>query len=192
MGTINNVEKFDANFFNLSFEQTHTLDSMSRMLLEHTYEAIIDAEINPKQLRGRNTAVIIRTCFIESQKKFMYKNPKVEGLGIVGCSKSIQPNMLSRFLDLKGPSYTVDTACSSSLHAMALGYRHIMSGECDDAIIGATNLCLNPDINLQFFRLGILSPDSYCKPFDTAANGYSRSETVSVLYLQQAKNVKRI
>ncbi|XP_072763054.1 fatty acid synthase-like [Anoplolepis gracilipes] len=192
MGTINNVEKFDADFFNLSLEQAHTLDSMTRMLLEHTHEAIIDAGINPKQLRGKNTAVIIGTCFIESQKKFMYENPQVDGLGIVGCSKSMQANMLSHFLDLKGPSYTVDSACSSSLYAMALGYYHIMSGQCDDAIIGASNLCLNPIMNLQFLRLGALSSDGFCKPFDTTASGYSRSETVSALYLQKAKNAKRI
>jgi len=65
--------------------------------------------------------------------------------------------MLSYLLDLKGPSYTIDTACSSSLYAIALGYHDIMSGRCEDAIIGASNLCLNPIINLQFSRLGIFN-----------------------------------
>lgn len=37
-----------------------------------------------------------------------------------------------------------------------------------------------------------MSPTGYCRPFDTAANGYSRSETVAVMYLQKAKNAKRI
>ncbi|XP_029659420.1 fatty acid synthase-like isoform X2 [Formica exsecta] len=192
MGVINNVEKFDADFFNVPFKQVHTLEPMTRMLLEHTYEAIIDAGINPKQLRGKNTAVIIGTSFLESQNKFMYENLQVDGLGIVGCSKSTTANMISNLLDLKGPSYTVDTACSSSLYAMALGYRDIMSGRCEDAIIGTSQLCLNPVVTLQFSRLGVLSSDGYCKPFDNAASGYSRSETVSVLYLQKAKNAKRI
>lgn len=43
-----------------------------------------------------------------------------------------------------------------------------------------------------YFILGVLSSDGCCKPFDTAASGYSRSETLSVLYLQKAKNAKRI
>lgn len=77
MGTIYNVEKFDADFFNMSFEEAHTLDAMTRMVLEHTYEAIVDAGINPKQLRGKNTAVIMGTCFMESQQ-IMYENPEVE------------------------------------------------------------------------------------------------------------------
>ncbi|XP_018317046.1 fatty acid synthase, partial [Mycetomoellerius zeteki] len=46
--------------------------------------------------------------------------------------------------------------------------------------------------NLLFGRLGVLSPTGYCRPFDSAANGYSRSETVAVIYLQKAKNAKRI
>jgi len=78
MGTINNVEKFDADFFNVSFKQAHTLDSMTRILLEHTYEAIVDAGINPKQLQGKNTAVIIGTSILESQGNFMYENLQVE------------------------------------------------------------------------------------------------------------------
>lgn len=78
MGTINNVEKFDAGFFNVCFMQAHTLDSMTRILLEHTYEAIVDAGINPKQLRGKNTAVIIGTSFLESQERFMYENLQVK------------------------------------------------------------------------------------------------------------------
>jgi len=37
MGTINNAEKFDADFFGLSFEQTHTLLLEARLLLEYSY-----------------------------------------------------------------------------------------------------------------------------------------------------------
>ena len=74
IGIINNMEKFDADFFGLSFEQAHVLVPEGRMLLEHSYEAIIDAGINPKQLRGKNTAVIIGTSYIEGQEKFLYEN----------------------------------------------------------------------------------------------------------------------
>jgi len=64
--------------------------------------------------------------------------------------------VISRLLDLKGPSYVIDTACSSSLSALDVGYHYIMSGKCEDAIIGTANLCLHSATNLHFFRLGIL------------------------------------
>ncbi|XP_039312468.1 fatty acid synthase-like [Solenopsis invicta] len=38
----------------------------------------------------------------------------------------------------------------------------------------------------------VLSPKGYCRLFDIAANGFSRSDTVGVIYLQKAKNAKRI
>jgi len=78
MGTINNIEKFDADFFGLSFELAHTLSPESRLLLEHSYEAVIDAGFNPKQLRGKNTATIIATCYVETQKKLLYEDLQVE------------------------------------------------------------------------------------------------------------------
>lgn len=43
-----------------------------------------------------------------------------------------------------------------------------------------------------FYFLGVLSSDGYCRPFDIAADGYARSETVAAIYLQKAKNAKRI
>ncbi|KYN49985.1 Fatty acid synthase [Cyphomyrmex costatus] len=78
MGIINKVEKFDADFFGLSFEQTHLLPPEMRLLLESTYEAIIDAGINPKQLRGKNTAVIIGTSIIAAQTDLLYTETEVK------------------------------------------------------------------------------------------------------------------
>lgn len=43
-----------------------------------------------------------------------------------------------------------------------------------------------------FYFLGVLSSDGCCRPFDIAADGYARSETVAAIYLQKAKNAKRI
>ncbi|KAL6430383.1 hypothetical protein ACFW04_007806 [Cataglyphis niger] len=39
---------------------------------------------------------------------------------------------------------------------------------------------------------GVLSRDGRCKCFDTDADGYARSEAITVVYLQKAKNAKRI
>jgi len=39
---------------------------------------------------------------------------------------------------------------------------------------------------------GVLSSDGRSKSFDADADGYSRSETICVVYLQKAKNAKRI
>ncbi|XP_044017899.1 fatty acid synthase-like [Aphidius gifuensis] len=191
-GKINNVGKFDALFFGVHFKQAHTMDPMCRMLMEHAYEAIIDAGVNPRQLRGSRTGVFIGACFSESEKTWFYEKLQVNGFGITGCSRAMLANRLSYWLGITGPSYTVDSACSSSLFAIEHAYRAIRNGQCDAALVGGANLCLHPYVSLQFSRLGVLAPDGRCKSFDADANGYARSETVSVAYLQKSKDAKRI
>ena len=39
-------------------------------------------------------------------------------------------------------------------------------GLCDSAIVGSGNLCLHPYISLNYFRLGVLSRQGTCRPFD--------------------------
>ncbi|XP_053598737.1 fatty acid synthase [Microplitis demolitor] len=191
-GKINNVGKFDALFFGVHFKQAHTMDPMCRMLMEHAFEAIVDAGVNPRHLRGTRTGVFIGACFSESEKTWFYEKLQVNGFGITGCSRAMLANRLSYWLGVTGPSYTVDSACSSSLFAMEHAYRAIRNGQCDAALVGGANLCLHPYVSLQFSRLGVLSADGRCKSFDADANGYTRSETVSIAFLQKAKDAKRI
>ncbi|XP_046609412.1 fatty acid synthase-like isoform X1 [Neodiprion virginianus] len=191
-GKVNNIEKFDAEFFEVHFKEAHTMDPAARMILEHTYEAIIDAGVNPRQLRGTNTGVFVGACYSESEKSWLYTDLQTNGLGIPGCCRAMMANRISHWLGCTGPSYTVDTACSSSLFAMDHAYRAIRTGECQDAIVVGCHLCLHPHLSQQFFLLGVLSADGRCKSFDNEGNGYCRSEAVCTIYLQKSKDARRI
>ncbi|CAH2232242.1 jg2964 [Pararge aegeria aegeria] len=191
-GKINNVNKFDASFFGVHFKQAHTMDPMCRILLEKAYEAVIDAGLNPKELRNTKTGVFIGACFSESEKTWFYEKMQVNGFGVTGCSRAMLANRISYWLGVTGPSYTVDSACSSSLYALEHAFRAIRDGHCDSAIVGGSNLCLHPYVSLQFSRLGVLSPDGKCKSFDNKANGYARSEAIVVILLQKAKDARRV
>ncbi|KAK0074530.1 hypothetical protein PV325_008186, partial [Microctonus aethiopoides] len=143
-GKLNDIGKFDALFFGVHFKQAHTMDPMCRMLMEHAYEAVIDAGINPRQLRGTKTGVFVGGSFSESEKTWFYEKMQGNGFGLTGCSKAMLANRISYWLGLTGPSYTVDTGCSSSLFAMEHAYKAIRSGQCDAALVGGANLCLHP------------------------------------------------
>ncbi|KAL2719273.1 fatty acid synthase-like [Vespula squamosa] len=192
IGKINNIEKFDASFFDIDFKQAHTMDPMGRMLFEHTYEAIVDAGINPKDLRGTRTGVFIGSCFSDTEKTWFYEKIRTNGFGLISYNKATLANRISHWLGISGPAHNVDTACSSSLFAMEHAYRAIRSGQCDYAIVGGSNLCIHPYVSMQFKRLGVLSQDGHCRCFDEDASGYVRSEASAVAFLQKAKNAKRI
>ncbi|KAF9823811.1 hypothetical protein SFRURICE_006662 [Spodoptera frugiperda] len=148
--------------------------------------------VNPKELRDTKTGVFVGACFSESEKTWFYEKMQVNGFGITGCSRAMLANRISYWLGVTGPSYTVDSACSSSLYALEHAFRAIRDGHCDAAIVGGSNLCLHPYVSLQFSRLGVLSPDGRCKSFDNSANGYARSEAIVVVFLQKAKDSRRV
>ncbi|XP_069675926.1 fatty acid synthase-like [Periplaneta americana] len=192
-GKLLDVAKFDASFFGIHYNQAHVMDPLCRMLLERTYEAIVDAGINPRLLEGKRVGVIFGTSFSESERTWLLENKQENNVfAITGCNRAMFPNRISYWLGINGPSYTVDTACSASLYAIEHGYRAIRDGLCDAAIVGGSNLCLHPYISLQFSRLGILSPEGKCRCFDKDANGYARSEAICVVFLQKASEAKRI
>ncbi|KAL0116828.1 hypothetical protein PUN28_010028 [Cardiocondyla obscurior] len=190
-GKIYGVRKFDAQFFHIPCYEAHMMDPMSRLLLERAYEAVIDAGINPKQLRGSRTGVFVGTCCSESEVNWFFDKPKETHFGLA-YYKNMQANRISYYLGLTGPSHCLDSACNSSLVALECAYQSLINDRCDNALVGGSQLCLHPYMSLQFSRLGILSPDGRSKVFDVNANGYARSEAISVVYLQKAKNAKRI
>ncbi|KAJ2952057.1 hypothetical protein O0L34_g4320 [Tuta absoluta] len=191
-GKIYDVQKFDAEFFGYHFKQAHTLNPLSRLLLERVYECLIDAGVNPGELRGTNTGVFLGACISESEKEWTYEKFEITDHQSKGAFHALVANNVSEWLGLKGPSYTVDTACSSSLFALDHAYKSIRDGYCDAAIVGGLNLCLHPSMSLLFYRMGILSDDGRCKSFDNRANGYARSESIVACYLQRAKDSRRV
>lgn len=61
-------------------------------------------------------------------------------------------NRVSYALGFHGPSLVLDTACSSSMYALDIAFSHIRSGQCDAAIVGGSNLLLEPGISLNGAR----------------------------------------
>nr|XP_034178573.1 fatty acid synthase [Osmia lignaria]XP_034178581.1 fatty acid synthase [Osmia lignaria] len=191
-GKLKDLKSFDATFFGVHAKQANVMDPQLRMLLEATYEAIVDAGINPNDIRGSKTGVFIGVSSSESDEYWTGDPELVNGYGLTGCCRAMFSNRISYTFDFTGPSYALDTACSSSLYAMHQAIAAIRAGECDSAIVGGCNLLLKPTASLQFHRLSMLSPDGTCRAFDADGKGYVRSEAVSVVFLQKSKNARRV
>ncbi|NXC72710.1 FAS synthase, partial [Anhinga anhinga] len=191
-GKLNDLGKFDASFFGVHAKQAHTMDPQLRMMLEVSYEALLDGGINPATLRGTDTGVWVGTSGGEAGEVYSRDPESLLGYSLTGCQRGMLANRLSYFYDFKGPSLTVDTACSSSLVALENAYKAVLHGWCSTALVGGVNILLRPNTSVQFMKLGMLSPSGACKAFDASGDGYCRSEAVVVIVLTKRSLAKRI
>ncbi|CAG2114266.1 unnamed protein product, partial [Medioppia subpectinata] len=191
-GKIKDLSKFDAQFFGVHGKQANLMDPQARLLLELTYEAMVDAGVNPQTMRGTRTGVYVGASVSEVEEGLAMDISKVSGYALTGCSRSMFANRVSYTFDLQGPSYSMDTACSSSALAINQALLGLRTGQCDAAIVGGVSICLRPVSALQFHKLNMLAVDGKCKFLDESANGYVRAETCSVIFLQKKSEAKRI
>ena len=78
IGVIDNIKKFDRVFFGVHQELTKALDPVSRMLLEDTFAAIMDAGINPRTLKGKNIGVFTASSISETEKILFNRRTQVK------------------------------------------------------------------------------------------------------------------
>ncbi len=187
-GFIDDVDKFDSLFFNISPREAQILDPQERLFLEVAWEAIEDAGYYPESLARVDGSAKIGV-FVGALWA-MYQILGVEGKH-AGTTK-IAPhsflwsiaNRVSYWMNFSGPSLTVDTACSSSLTAVYLACEAIHSGQCSAAIVGGVNLDLH-QAKLDINRAGgALSVDGISRAFGKGANGYVAGEGVGALFLK--------
>lgn len=58
-GKIKNIDKFDSSYFSTLTLLADAMDPQARIMLETTYEAVVDAGISPQTLRGSKTGVYV-------------------------------------------------------------------------------------------------------------------------------------
>ena len=85
----------------------------------------------------------------------------------------------------------IRTACSSSLTGLHEACIAIQEGECESAIVGGTNIILNPHMTSALSGQSVMSPDGRSKTFDAAANGYARAEGVVAIHVKKLSEAIR-
>jgi acyl transferase domain-containing protein/acyl-CoA synthetase (AMP-forming)/AMP-acid ligase II/pimeloyl-ACP methyl ester carboxylesterase len=190
-GFIEDVDKFDPQFFGITPREAQSIDPQQRLLLEVSWAALENAAIANDSLAGSKTGVFIGISSSDySQLRFHY-GVDIDAYAGTGNAHSIAANRLSYLFDLKGPSLAVDTACSSSLVAVHLASQSLKTGECDQAIAGGVNLMLSPELTQTFSMAGMMAEDGRCKTFDAAADGYVRGEGCGVVILKRLEDAQR-
>ena len=186
-GFLQQVDGFDAPFFDISPREAMNLDPQQRLLLEVSWETLEQANTPPSQLFGSLTGVFIGICTSDYAKLVLGtgNTESIDAYYGTGNALSVAAGRLSYTLGLTGPSLAVDTACSSSLVAVHLACQSLRNQECDQALAGGVNLLLSPENSITFSRARMMAADGRCKTFDQAANGYVRGEGCGVVLLKR-------
>ncbi|RDW73588.1 reducing type I polyketide synthase [Coleophoma crateriformis] len=161
---LQDIGLFDAPFFNVSAEEAKAMDPQLRLQLETCYEALENG-----------------TDYSESMMRDIETLPRYSATGTGGAMLA---NRVSYFFDLKGPSLTVDTGCSTSLVALHLACQSIRAGESEAALVGGSNIILNPDMLITLSNMGFLSSEGRSFAFDHRANGYGRGEGAACIVIK--------
>ncbi|PIM67233.1 polyketide synthase [Streptomyces sp. JV178] len=174
-GFLDDVEDFDARFFDFFPKQAEVLDPQARWLLRTTWEALESAGLPPRRLPP-STGVFVGASY-QHYREYNIP-PELDAHSGLGNHNAFLANRLSHFMDLRGPSMTVDTLCSSSLVALHTAVRSIGNGECEQAIVAGVRVAMSPLHYVAMRNLRALSASGASRAFDAAADGFVPGEGV--------------
>ena len=165
---LDNIEAFDAPFFNISPTQARLLDPHVRHTLEKVVHAFEDAEVPLDELSGTQTGIFIGQWQGDSYGISSPSTTKTCDNPYYGTGRnsSTTAGAVSMFLDTHGPALTVNTACSSSLVALHLAIQSLQKRESSPyAIVVGVNILLDREMHQHLASVGILNSQGKCQPF---------------------------
>lgn len=188
LGVLDDADKFDALFFNISPKEARLMEPQQRVFLQNAWACLEDAGYAPSSLSETRCGVYVG-CSGSGYGIGRINEASTHAL--MGHTTSILPARVSYHLNLRGPCMAIDTACSSSLVAMAEACTSLAFGSCDMALTGGVNVFASPVFSQMAIAGGMLSADGRCFTFDHRANGFVPSEGVGVFLLKRLSDARR-
>nr|AAY00026.1 SA1_PKSB [uncultured bacterial symbiont of Discodermia dissoluta] len=183
---IQDIDRFDAEFFRIAPVEARLLDPQQRLLLETSWEALEDAGIDPRRLRGSRSGVFAGISTNDYWDLIAESARAAGGLySATGNSGSTAIGRVAFTLGLEGPAVAIDTACSSSLVAIHQAVSSLQRGEVKLALAGGVNAILVATLTEPLVGSGMISADGRCKTFDASADGYGRGEGCGMVVLKR-------
>ena len=186
---LEDIELFDASFFDYSPKTAEIMDPQHRLFLETAWEALENAGYNSKTSESRIS--VYGSASISSYFLFnLFSNTEL--IKLVGLDQirhnNRTDNLTTRVaykLDLKGSAITVQTGCSSSLVAVHLACQSLIDRECDMTLAGGVSVTVLQKAGYFYQEGGILSPDGHCRAFDAQAKGTVSGDGVGIVVLKR-------
>ncbi|MEM7354316.1 MAG: type I polyketide synthase, partial [Acidobacteriota bacterium] len=186
---LDDVDRFDAEFFGYSPREAEIMDPQQRLFLEVAWAALENASCVPATYPGAigvYAGVAWNTYLLHNltPRRELFAGP--HGFQVfITSDKDFMPTRVSYKLDLKGPSVLVQTSCSTSLVAVHLACLSLLSYECDVALAGGVTVKV-PQASGYFYQPGgLASPDGHCRAFDARGAGTIFGSGVGMVVLKR-------
>lgn len=191
-GILQDVDKFDASFFNFFPKEAETLDPQHRIFLECAWETLEAAGYYSENFKGLISlfaGVGMNTYIIPYLAATQGKIETAEGYQVsIGNEKDFLTTKVSYKLNLRGISMDVQSACSTSLTATYLAYQSLINYQSDMALAGGCTITLPQKTGFTYQEGMILSPDGHCRAFDADANGTIAGNGCGVVLLKRLED----
>lgn len=172
---LEDVEYFDAKFFEVTPREAEVMDPQFRFALECAWEALEDAGCSPEKTTDPigvfggcySSSYFLNNVYPQVQKGKFTNKLQAD----VAHDPDLFATHIAYKLNLTGPCMSIGTACSSSLVAIHVASQSLLNGECGVALVGGA--FINPPLTLGYkSNIGSYeSSDGRCKPFDADAKG---------------------
>ena len=191
-GLLEDIDQFDASFFDLTPRDVEVMDPQHRLMLEGAWELLEGAGYDAAAFDGRIgmfAGVGLNSYLLNN----LGSNPQIinaVGGWQVGMSndKDFAPTRVSYKLDLTGPSVSVNTGCSTSLVAVAMGCQSLLNYQCDMVLAGGATIQSPQNVGYWYNAGGVSSPDGHCRPFDAAAQGTLDASGMALVLLKKLED----
>lgn len=185
-GFLEDVDKFDPLFFQISPSEADYMDPQERLFLMTVYETLEDAGYTRQSFANANVGVYVGAMYGHYQL-YTLGGMKTGTAPVTGSFHSSIANRVSYHFNFAGPSIALDTMCSSSLTTVHLACESLLRGECDAAIAGGVNLSIHPMKYVLLGQTGFLSSDGRCRSFGEGGSGYVPGEGAGAVLLKPLK-----
>ncbi len=192
-GFLENIDKFDNDFFKISSAEAAAMDPQQRLFLEEAYLALENAGCALEKHKGIIGVYagsgtphyfydLIRTGYFEH-----YPQSK-QLLHYLGNEKDFLALKAAYFLNLKGPVLNINLGSATGLAVIVKACEALSHNDADIMLAGASSLIMPNQFGYIYEPENILSKDGHCKPFDAKSNGTVLGSGVGVLVLKRLED----
>ncbi|MBD8496924.1 non-ribosomal peptide synthetase/type I polyketide synthase [Paenibacillus arenosi] len=190
-GYIEDIEYFDAAFFQFSAREAEIMDPQIRVLQECAWEALEHSGYTPHRYEGDIGLYAGASTNFNWEPLASYTDSSLSSEGFEAGTlafKDALSTLISYKLNLRGPSLSLYSACSTSLSSIHQACRGLLLGECSIALAGGVSVSY-PKKHGYLYQEGMIeSPDGHCRSFDAKAEGSVFGDGAGIVVLKRLED----